>query len=309
MKNRLVPLSRRIYSADEVSLYLKQVGIVEWVTMGKVLDDVCDACVDGRDTQPIIGNPGGDIVRLTEAVVAIGRLTGIKLSPVMLDDVFRWYVATFGTVYMHTDEHAMHALLHDLAHDKSIKLKAKTVEELMEYVMDPPDARVHMRLSRYLVDEKYVGCGHIRLMLTRPEIYEISQKVLRYLMFSYFDNLWNGSAEIKKKLIFRMLTGDHSEGAVLSVVVPDKELIESTKIPMVAPSNGEMTMFVVHPQVSEYLSIEVAKALAKSGIFPHLSIDPKELAALMHRFHNEGARETVSILAGGLPQYTFELAE
>ena len=108
-----------------------------------------------------------------------------------------------------------------------------------------------------------------------------------------------------------MLPGDHKEGAVVNIVIPYEELTDDTMIPMVAPTDGKVSMFVNHPQVVQYLNKKVAYLLAKEGgsVIKGLDVDPNAVVAHMEHLQNEGVRQTVSALAWGLPVYTFEMGK
>lgn len=313
MKVAAVPLAKKTYSEAEIAQYLKQEGVVKWVPVGSLLQEEYDACVDGRDTRPIVGNPGGDVSRLAEAVIAVGAVAGRHFNPGEILKIFDWYIGHVGQFYMHTDTHAMEHLAEFLNEGYGAKrMKGKkfvNAEEMYSYVMNP-DPREQVFLSRYLLDPRFVGCGHMKLMMSNPHLYGMSEKVLRSLSVAFFDMLWNDS-EKAKQLVYPCLQGDHKEGAVVNVVVGGGEMTDSTMVPMVAPTDGKVSIFVNHPQVVKYLHKKVAYLLAKEGksIIKDLEVDPTVVVAHMEQLQNEGVRQTVSALAWGLPVYTFELGK
>jgi hypothetical protein len=187
--------------------------------------------------------------------------------------------------------------------------KFHTPAEMYNFVINP-DPRLQVFLSRYLLDPLFVGCGHMKLMMTKPAQYGMSEKVLRSLSVAFFDNMWN-VPEKAGQLAYPMLPGDHKEGAVVSIVIPDEELNDNTMIPMVAPTDGKISMFVNHPQVVKYLNKKVAYLLAKEGknLIKDLDVDPEAVMTHMEHLQNEGVRQTVSALAWGLPVYTFEMGQ
>ena len=309
----LQPLGKVAYSEKEIAEYLAKPGVVKWVALGELLTSEYDACVDGRETAPIVGNPGGDVSRLAEAVIAVGQVAGRHFNPGEILKIFDWYVSKVGQFYMHTDEHAMEHLAEFLNEGYGASRmggkKFHTAEEMYNYVVNP-DPRQQVFLSRYLLDSRFVGCGHMKLMMNKPEQYGMSEKVLRSLSVAFFDVLWN-APEKAGKLVYRMLTGDHREGAVVNIVIPGTELTDTTMVPMVAPTDGKISMFVNHPQVVAYFNKKVAYLLAKEGesIIKDLSVDPEAVVAHMEHLQNEGVRQTVSSLAWGLPVYTFEMSK
>lgn len=313
MKAACLPNPRNTFSQEEISEYLKQKGIVRWVKLGDIFSEEYDACVDGRETNPVIGNPGGDVSRLAEAVIAVGAVAGRHFNPGEILKVFDWYLSHMGRFYMHTDEHAMHHLAEFLNEGYGVKRmggkKFHTAQEMYNFVTNP-DPRLQVFLSRYLLDPRFVGCGHMKLMMTKPAQYGMSEKVLRSLSVAFFDTMWN-VPERAGQLAYPMLPGDHKEGAVVSIVIPKEELTDKTMIPMVAPTDGKVSVFVNHPQVVQYLNKKVAYLLAKDGknIIKDLDVDPEAVMTHMEQLQNEGVRQTVSALAWGLPVYTFELGQ
>lgn len=313
MKVAHQPFAKKTISNEEVANYLKQKGVVRWVKLGDLLNDEYDACVDGRETKPVVGNPGGDVSRLAEAVIAVGAVAGRHFNPGEILKIFDWYLSHVGRFYMHTDEHAMHHLAEFLNEGYGAKRmggkKFHTAAEMYHYVCNP-DPRQQVFLSRYLLDPRFVGCGHMKLMMTKPEQYGMSEKVLRSLSVAFFDTMWN-VPERSKHLAYPMLAGDHKEGAVVSIVIPDEELTEKTMVPMVAPTDGKVSIFVNHPQVIRFLNKKVAYLLAKEGgsVIKDLKVDPDAVVAHMEHLQGEGVRQTVSSLAWGLPVYTFELGQ
>lgn len=313
MKVQLKPLTKVTYSEKQIAEYLQKEGVVKWVKLGSLLQEEYDACVDGRETRPIVGNPGGDVSRLAEVVIAVGAVAGRHFNPGEILKVFDWYVDKVGTFYMHTDDHAMHHLAEFLNEGYGAKRmggkKFHTPAEMYDFVINP-DPRHQLFLSRYLLDPRFIGCGHMKLMMTNPAQYGMSEKVLRSLSVAFFDMMWN-VPEKAKQLVYPSLKGDHKEGAVVSIVIPDKELTDETMVPMVAPTDEKMSIFVNHPQIVQYLNKKVAYWLAKEGntIIPDLVVDPEAVVAHMEHLQNEGVRQTVSALAWGLPVYTFELGK
>lgn len=313
MKATCLPTPRKTYSQEEIAAYLKQKGVVRWVKLGDIFQEEYDACVDGRETNPVVGNPGGDVSRLAEAVIAVGAVAGRHFNPGEILKVFDWYLSHMGRFYMHTDEHAMHHLAEFLNEGYGAKRMAgkkfHTAHEMYNFVTNP-DPRLQVFLSRYLLDSRFVGCGHMKLMMTKPEQYGMSEKVLRSLSVAFFDTMWN-VPEKASQLAYPMLPGDHKEGAVVSIVIPGTELSDKTMIPMVAPTDGKISMFVNHPQVVQYLNKKVAYLLARDGknIIKDLDVDPEAVMTHMEHLQNEGVRQTVSALAWGLPVYTFEMGQ
>lgn len=311
MKVTLQPFAKQTYTHEEIARYLAEPNVVRWVKLGELLTSEYDACVDGRETNPIVGNPGGDVSRLAEAIIAVGAVAGRHFNPGEILKIFDWYLSHVGRFYMHTDEHAMAHLAEFLNEGYGAKRmggkKFHTPAEMYNFVINP-DPRLQVFLSRYLLDPRFVGCGHMKLMMTKPEQYGMSEKVLRSLSVAFFDTMWN-VPEKGSQLAYPCFPGDHREGAVVNIVIAESELTDKTMVPMVAPADGKISVFVNHPQVVRFVNKKVAYLLAKEGktVIKDLEVDPDAVVAHMEHLQNEGVRQTVSALAWGLPVYTFEL--
>ena len=291
-------------SREEVMDYLNTPGNVVGIRAGELLGRAVLFCVDGREDGAIVGTPGGDVSLLTEAIIAIGNETDKKLEVNEISNVFNWYLDTFGSFYMHTDTHGLEHLMGMLNKDKRVEKKIETVKEMEAELRKPQNIDKELLLE-LLVNPKNVGCGHLRLMLEDAAGYHVSQKVIERIIESYFKTLWRND-EQSEKLVFRVLEGNHEERAVVVIKVPG-DISEDTIIPMVRPSNGDLSMFVAHPQVVSWMHKNVAFELAKSGIFEEVTEqDAEKIAESMDRLGGEELRQTTSHLASGLPIHEIE---
>ena len=295
-----------IYSQKKVEEYLSDEKNIRWVLAKELLGELNDSCVDGREVGHIVASPGGDIALLTEAIIAVGKMVNRHLDPFEIRKVFRWRVKKLGSFYHHTDEHALENLMKSLNDDVTIKRKFTSVDQVLKFVKNPP-VKVQISLMSHLFKTDNVGCGHLKLMLMNAPAYGMSVKVVQGIVRAYFNMMWNGTKKEKGLIDFRVLKGSHTEGAVVSIMVPGK-VSDKTMVPMVRPTNGKMSVFVFHPQVVEFMHTKQAMELLNSGLFPEIKKSQRlEYQRMMMRVLSDGLRETVSRLAFGLPMYTFEL--
>lgn len=302
----LVYNRKKLYTAQEILTHLENPQNVKWEKAGGLLGKLYGSCVDGREDGHMVGNPGGDIAVLAEAVIANAKIAGRELTQVELSQAFSWYLEVIGSCYMHTDHHALEHLGKSLQGDTRIGKTLKNAHEVLRYVQDP-DPKQQLRVLDHILEPNNIGCGHLKLMLLDPAAYGISRKVLHGLIRAFFDVMWNGTQKQKQNLVYRILEGEHNEGAVVEICVVGK-VDDEILIPMVRPNGRDVSMFVVHPQVCEYMHRKVAKALAGSDLFPGISHDQAErIYETMQQMLSTEVRETVSRLALILPHYRFEL--
>ena len=204
------------------------------------------SCVDGREDRAIIGTPGGDAGEFLLGLAAVEAITGREVD---LDDVpalVRAFADTFGGIYLHTDNHALNRLARTLGSDERLKdavIPLHTVEDWETFLRHPrPEQRD--ALLEHLLQPEHVGCGHLKLALTQPEVYRIRPALITSFFEAFYSGFWNGAPD----MTWVVLGGDHAEGAVVLVTL-EEALQPFTEIPMIAPSISGVQMFVNHPQV------------------------------------------------------------
>jgi hypothetical protein len=178
-------------------------------------------------------------------------ICGKHFSYEEVDILFRRRLDAFGRFYMHTDVGAIEALKSSMISDPRLK---SVLEPLFA---NPLDYRTFMRsppqqyrpaIMEHQLKPQFIGCGHIRLMLTKSSMYNVRAKLVTHALKSFFTNRWDGSIECE----YMALSGQHSEGAVVNVHL-DQKVATFTRVPLISPSCGESSMFVNHPQVASFL--------------------------------------------------------
>lgn len=305
LKLKVIAPEQKHLTKEEVLKYLNQPGVVKWIEAKDLLGDANDACVDGREKGNVIATPGGDVALLAETIVSVGKLSGKKLNPFEVRQVFRWRVKEFGSFYMHTDEHALKNLIKSLNQDETVireRGKFEGIDQVLEFIREPDNLQTSLMSHLFVPDN--IGCGHLNRMIRNPEAYGMSTKVIRSTMRAFFNMMWNGLPEEKENINFQVLKGDHFEGAVLLALVEDELITQKTMIPAIKPTDGKTSIFVYHPQVSRFMHRKESVALAQSGLIPEISKDmANAFEKMMTRVGSVGARETVARLAFDLPQY------
>src|SRR3989339_525375 len=171
----LVYNKKKLYTSQEVLEHLQNPDNVKWERAGDLLGKLYGSCVDGREDGHIVGNPGGDIAILAEAVIANARIVGKELTLIELSRAFGWYLEVVGSVYMHTDHHALLHLGKSLQGDPRIGRKFANVDDVLKFVQNP-EPKQQLRLLDHLLEPNNIGCGHLKLMLQDPAAYGMSRK-------------------------------------------------------------------------------------------------------------------------------------
>lgn len=145
----------------------------------------------------------------------------------------------------------------------------------------------------------HVGCGHLRLMASRPEVYGARPELVFGLLEAFFRARWDGAIDAE----FTALPGGHQEGAVLEVRL-DEELRAFSPIPLISPLAHGTQTFVSHPDVASYLRGEIAHFLSRQE--DALRVKPGHAQAIAEAMEALAARQTAATLgtlAAGLPIY------
>lgn len=263
------------------------------------------SCIDGRADGPVLGTPGGDAGELVLSLAALEEVLGRPVTTAWITDLFDRYVAAFGRFYLHTDEHALHRLADDLRGDPrfaAVSSHWHSPEDISGFLRAPPSS-LEAPLLEHLTRAEHVGCGHLRLMLQSPARYGVREGLVQDVLRAAFRRGW-ARPEL---LEFARLEGEHEERGVLEVRV-EHEVHAHSLVPMVTPHVGARELFVLHPQVIDFVRAENAWFLVEQ-LSPE---DAQRIDAAQLRRHIQhlGARQlaaTVERLAPHLPHFVLRV--
>lgn len=272
-----------------------------WTRAASLLGANTVSCIDGRAESPVLGTPGGDAGELVLSLAALEHMLGQPVTSAWIGTLFDRYVAAFGRFYLHTDHHAVERLADALREDPRTRAAAVAwhrPDDVVAFLRAPPH-EMEDALLEHLVEPAHVGCGHLRLMIQEPGRYDVRPGLVADVLRAAFREGWRRP----ELLELAILEGEHEERGVLEVRV-EHEVHAHSLVPMVAPHVGARELFVLHPQVTDFVRAENAWFLVEQ-------LDPAlrarvDAAALRARIAALGARQlaaTVSRLAPHLPRY------
>jgi hypothetical protein len=278
------------------------VAKVRRVKLAAVLLANKTSCVDGREDRAIIGTPGGDAGEFLLALAAAERVGGEPVDTSHMPLLTRAFADTFGGIYFHTDNHALNRLVRSLREDPRLEpaiADLHDVEQWERFLQRPP-RELQPALLEHLVQPAHVGCGHIKLALTRPDDYGIRPELITSFFEAFYRGLWDGARDFH----WVVLGGDHAEGAVVNVYL-EGELWPFSKVPMIAPSIGGVQMFVNHPQVVAHMREQTARFAfgPVAAYMPTPALNPDALMAEIPRLGAQQTGHTLQALAAGLPVF------
>ena len=144
--------------------------------------------------------------------------------------------------------------------DRRLESTLSQISESMQWrrFFASPPAHVREIVMEHALMPAHIGCGHLRLMATRPEVYGARPELVYGLLEAFFRARWDGAIDAE----FTALPGGHEEGAVLDVRL-DEELRAFTQVPLISPLAQGTQTFVSHPEVASYLRSDIAHFLVR----------------------------------------------
>ncbi|MBX3227815.1 MAG: rhodanese-like domain-containing protein [Labilithrix sp.] len=291
-------------TVDDVRRHVGDRHTVRWIKLPALLVRGLVSCVDGRDDSGVIGSPGGDA---GEMLIGLRALEKTMLRDLTEDEVRTLLLRrldVFGRFYMHTDIAAGNAMVKTLRADSRFVDALKDVNETLEWrkFMAAPPPALRGALAEHLLTPSHIGCGHLRLALTKAPEYDLRESLVTALLRGFHEKRWEGAPELE----LVALAGGHTERAVLLVRMAGP-LHTFSRIPLVSPAVYGAQVFVHHPRVTSYLRKQLAHFLAAQHDICG-PVDPEELHIAMERLGSVQLGQTLTALAKGLPifEVTFQ---
>lgn len=288
-------------SLSAIEAHIGDTDHVRWMKLAALLLHGRLSCVDGRDETGVIGTAGGDSGELLLALAAVERVTGHKLSPLTVREIFARRLDVFGRFYLHGDVHAANELIKVIRADRRFDSAIAGISEGLQWraFLSSPPPHVRDALLEHIVKPAHVGCGHLRLAMTAADAYGARPELVRSVLEAFFRARWGGAVDAE----YTILAGGHDEGAVVRVQV-DEELRSFTRVPLISPTAGGTQIFVAHPQVADHLRRELTHFLVRQS--DTLDLTQAHFEPLLAEIRSLGDMQlgaTLGNLANGLPIY------
>jgi hypothetical protein len=289
----------RPVTRDDIVDHVADRNRVRWTKAATLMLHGTQACIDGRDAHAIVGTPGGDAGELVLALATAERLYGRPFTREEVARIFDAYLDAFGHFYMHSDDHAVAALIERL-HVEFPDAELPSPHDhaaLTDFMLSPPP-RLRTRMLELLAEPAFVGCGHLRMMLQQPDAYGVRAELVAEVLRNFHRDLWAGHPATD----FVVLQGRHQESAVLTVEL-DHEVHTYTRIPLVSPRVDDTEVFVLHPHVARFVRHENAAFLLEQIPLLHERIDEPAFYEELEHLAELQMDATLSRLAPTLPRY------
>ena len=225
-------------------------------------------------------------------------MTHRELSEADVGTLLARRLDVFGRFYMHTDVIASNGTIKAMRADARFDEALSNVNEALEWrkFLASPPRDVRGALLEHSLQPEHIGCGHLRLELTRAKDYDTREGLVAALLRSFHIKLWDGTPEMEVVA----LAGGHTERAVLNIRTGGP-LHAFSRIPLVSPAVGGAQVFVHHPRVTSHLRKQLAQFLALQTDIVGGDIDADELHVEMERLGLVQLGKTLGELAKGLP--------
>lgn len=259
-------------------------------------------CLDDRVTQPSIFTPGGD---LGEFILALSSFlqerdpTGKMLpSQEVVDTLLSKYLDTIP---------ASRPMIH-CTDDRAIShLEAEMPMENLD-LTKPPD-HVRTSLLEKLTEVENHGDSHIRLLLKKPEWFELNQYLVPMAVKSFYRLLWKQSSDESSplhkvsKLKLEVLVGQSDPMAFLEV--SSGELCHHGGVaPMLTARAPRRAVLVSHLDAVSLRREELASFFTQIANASPRKINKGQLHQRLDRHGLLALETTGSRIAAGLPFYT-----
>jgi hypothetical protein len=276
------------------------------------VDDVHFGCTDSRETEPILGTPGGDFGEFLLGLAEYEHMTRRSFSQTevqkMLAAWLDWAPRGSQPLYFHTDEAATLHLQANL-HFNGVKGKVVALD------LDAPKDEYIDELLKDLPNSKNQGCYYVKAILDDPKRFYMRPALLPALIQSFFKILWDkktlasdGKA-LYQKLRFETHVGEHSPKAWINFRVTHAcEHQHMAPVfrpfPLTTKRVGPVSAVLVnHPAAVQVLRKKLAKFFS---LFNPMLSEKEFMQKLAHRgaTYLEVAAE---VLGSEAPYYTVSL--
>ncbi len=287
-------------TAEHVQRHVGDRLSVRWIKLPALLVRGLVSCVDGRDDSGVIGSPGGDAGEMLVGLRALEKMMRRELTESEVATLLARRLDVFGRFYMHTDVNASNLAIQAMRADPRFEGHLAKVNEPLEWrrFLASPPRELRSALLDHQLSPSHIGCGHLRLALTRAKEYDTRTGLITSLLRNFHIRRWDGAPEMEVVA----LAGGHTERAVLNVRIGGS-LMPFSRIPLISPAVGGAQVFVHHPRVTSHLRKQLAYFFAMQTDVTRQQVDGGELHVEMERLGSVQLGKTLGELASGLPIY------
>eukprot|EP00823_Brevimastigomonas_motovehiculus_P008370 TRINITY_DN765_c0_g1_i1.p1 TRINITY_DN765_c0_g1~~TRINITY_DN765_c0_g1_i1.p1 ORF type:complete len:360 (+),score=114.20 TRINITY_DN765_c0_g1_i1:83-1162(+) len=287
-------------SKDKIKIVIKENELdLEKTFLADALAEVTDVddtlkCVDGRGIHAELGCPGGELGEFLCALTAYYALGGTRASSTQVDDMkslLADYISSCPKsrlFYIHSGDHALHEMLHDLH-----------LKEDHHFDMKKASTEMQSKILAAMDESKYYGCGHVKLQLDHPSEYGVEKNTIIRAFKAALLCLWD--SKLASRMEFEVLTGNHIEKLVNIVTGSAKKVRK-----MIPCLDRKLSSFVYHPDAVASRRKTLAAFFAKQSF--KSTVNEESLLKKIVEIGEQQLKATLGHLAKGLPVYEINVA-
>ncbi|MSR87114.1 hypothetical protein EXS70_02990 [Candidatus Peribacteria bacterium] len=274
---------KQFFDREDMERHLEN-SLVEWRPAGLILNTEEVRCMDGREDQCCISEPGGNMGATLKDFAAAEHVSGRQLNNGEIDASLGRLLTLNRSArfYMHTDSHAVEHVAHEFH---------VPVQEARELIRNPGDRMEDVREA--LIN--YPGCGHLNGILNRPGQYEgVRPEMLRALMRGFYNRLWNPNPQVSGQVDHRIVRGNHNEKAALILDGDGGELDDTA---LVQPKVDGSSIFITDLKMQRMSDRRWAQIASDVMHIPSRDLDRTALLAALSDLdakHLEASRQALA---------------
>jgi len=239
----------KFMACDDVESFISPVALLSWTPV----HTASFGCADGRTVETGLGTWGGDIAEFITAINVYEQMTSIRLSLADVTNILRSYLTATGRSRFTTCMTAQ--VVRQMV---GSQLTSGSSNDDMEAAMRNPLEERQAAMWMKITDPNFIGNDHVKLMLERPDDYSVRKELVQHVIHSFFDILWNQYDPLSEKLRVQILSGDHSEAAIVSVTVPDFCVKQAGLVPLISPTSPSSSVVILNPDAVQVLRGELS---------------------------------------------------
>lgn len=252
---------------------------LKWMSTQDIIRQVPCSCVDGRTQGMRYSVAGGSLGLVMHALAAIGEQTKQQFTDEQITAYLQLFARQVAPLYLHSDSQAMALIWAKMALSETTRLQELDSDQLRSFI-------------RLATQADFQGCGHIKLMLSHSQQYQINSELLQRILAAFFALYWAG----EDNLVFDVLSGHHVEALVVLLHEQhSQDLAKSTALYYEDPEDENK--FFCHRPLKRELMARFFQALKGSEL---KGLSEVQWQALALR-HDQAAEMTLRHLAPDLP--------
>jgi len=272
---------------DAIRAAFTNVATLEWTHIAQM----SFSSFDGRNSEKVLGTPGGDMGEFILALHAYSKVSAATLSVDDITALFEKYLkkTTRAKFSYETDEKSYMRL--------AVATGCRNLHISELGGMKRKKEAVLALISR----PEHIGDPFIRFLATNTTDLDLNPDYIQGALVAYHTVLWTTPSKLAEKLCYLELKGPHKQAALVNIKTP-AFCVDQGLAPMVSPLLAcPAPVFIYHPDAVRLLRRELAT------IFTHgTQVDPRDVLETHNSLAENNLEKFMVSFAANVPTYTVE---